>query len=95
MKLRERENVTPLVKKYWFQRYDLFSKYDVGIKLDEEGWFSVTPEEIAARQASRCAGAGVVIDAFAGVGGNAIQFAKVLVFILAYCIMVIFSVIDF
>ncbi|KAK6156895.1 hypothetical protein DH2020_011143 [Rehmannia glutinosa] len=75
--LKEKENVTPLVKKYWLQRYDLFSKYDVGIKLDEEGWFSVTPEEIAAWQARRCAGAGVVIDAFAGVGGNAIQFAKV------------------
>lgn len=78
-KLKERanDNVTPLVTKYWFQRYDLFSKYDVGIKMDEEGWFSVTPEVIAARQARRCAGAGVVIDAFAGVGGNAIQFAKV------------------
>ncbi|GER42701.1 S-adenosyl-L-methionine-dependentmethyltransferases superfamily protein [Striga asiatica] len=75
--LEEIENVTPLVKKYWFQRYNLFSRYDEGVKLDEEGWFSVTPEEIAAGQARRCAGAGVVIDAFAGVGGNAIQFAKV------------------
>ncbi|CAA2933947.1 trimethylguanosine synthase [Olea europaea subsp. europaea] len=44
--------------------------------MDEESWFSVTPEEIAAQQASWCAGAGVVIDAFAGVGGNAIQFAQ-------------------
>ncbi|XP_057803963.1 uncharacterized protein LOC131019435 isoform X4 [Salvia miltiorrhiza] len=76
-KLKEKANVTPLVTKYWLQRYDLFSKYDAGIKMDEEGWFSVTPEEIAARQARRFAGAGVVIDAFAGVGGNAIQFAKV------------------
>ncbi|XP_047981891.1 trimethylguanosine synthase-like isoform X1 [Salvia hispanica] len=76
-KLKEKSNVTPLVTKYWLQRYDLFSKYDVGVKLDEEGWFSVTPEEIAASQARRFAGAGVVIDAFAGVGGNAIQFAKV------------------
>ncbi|KAL6517657.1 hypothetical protein OROMI_033358 [Orobanche minor] len=75
--LKEEENVTALVKKYWFQRYSLFSKYDAGIKLDEEGWFSVTPEVIAARQARRCAGARVVIDAFSGVGGNAIQFAKV------------------
>lgn len=72
----EEENVTPLVRKYWRQRYDLFSKYDLGIKMDEEGWFSVTPEEIAAWHAQRCAGAGVVIDAFAGVGGNAIQFAR-------------------
>ncbi|XP_009775804.1 uncharacterized protein LOC107832327 [Nicotiana tabacum] len=68
------EGVSPLVKKYWVQRYDLFLRYDEGIKMDEEGWFSVTPEQIAVRHAARCGG-GVVIDAFAGVGGNAIQFA--------------------
>ncbi|THG20994.1 hypothetical protein TEA_029870 [Camellia sinensis var. sinensis] len=71
------EGLSPLVKKYWLQRYDLFSKYDQGIKMDEEGWFSVTPEEIAVRHAVR-SGGGVVIDCFAGVGGNAIQFAKIL-----------------
>ncbi|XP_051131544.1 uncharacterized protein LOC127251737 [Andrographis paniculata] len=76
-KPKEGEMVTPLVEKYWLQRYDLFSKYDEGIKLDEEGWYSVTPEEVAAAQARRCEGAGIVIDGFAGVGGNAIQFAKV------------------
>ncbi|KAM3377582.1 trimethylguanosine synthase [Capsicum galapagoense] len=70
----EEEGVSPLVKKYWFQRYDLFWRYDQGIKMDEEGWFSVTPEQIAVRHALRCGG-GVVIDGFAGVGGNAIQFA--------------------
>ncbi|KAG9145040.1 hypothetical protein Leryth_018332, partial [Lithospermum erythrorhizon] len=69
------EAVSALVKKYWVQRYELFSKYDEGIKMDEEGWFSVTPEAIAARQAQRCSG-GVVIDGFTGVGGNAIQFAS-------------------
>lgn len=42
--------------------------------MDEEGWFSVTPEAIARHQATRCGG-GVVIDCFTGVGGNAIQFA--------------------
>ncbi|XP_057496827.1 uncharacterized protein LOC130781605 [Actinidia eriantha] len=69
------QGVSPLVKKYWLQRYDLFSKYDEGIKMDEEGWFSVTPEEIAVRHAER-SGGGAIIDGFAGVGGNAIQFAK-------------------
>ncbi len=38
------------------------------------GWYSVTPEHIARQIAERCRSA-VVIDAFAGVGGNAIQFA--------------------
>ncbi|CAH9139481.1 unnamed protein product [Cuscuta epithymum] len=68
------EGVSAAVEKYWFQRFNLFSKYDEGIRMDEEGWFSVTPEKIAARQAHRCCGA-VVIDAFTGVGGNAIQLA--------------------
>lgn len=67
--------MSPLVVKYWLQRYDLFSRYDEGIQMDEEGWFSVTPEEIAVGHAWRCFGR-VVIDCFAGVGGNAIQFAK-------------------
>ncbi|KAF7814567.1 trimethylguanosine synthase-like [Senna tora] len=70
-----KEGISPLVEKYWFQRYCLFSKYDEGIKMDEEGWFSVTPEEIAIRHAERCTDK-VVIDSFSGVGGNAIQFAK-------------------
>lgn len=60
--------------KYWLQRYLLFSLFDDGIKMDEEGWFSVTPEPIARHHASRC-GNGIVIDCFTGVGGNAIQFA--------------------
>ncbi|KAF8389274.1 hypothetical protein HHK36_025967 [Tetracentron sinense] len=69
------EGISPRVKKYWFQRYDLFSRYDEGIKMDEEGWFSVTPEEIAIRHAER-SGGGSVIDCFSGVGGNSIQFAR-------------------
>ncbi|KAL4556029.1 hypothetical protein LXL04_038664 [Taraxacum kok-saghyz] len=67
--------ISPKVKKYWLQRYNLFSKYDEGIKMDEEGWFSVTPEEIAVRHAQRSIAGGVVIDCFAGMGGNSIQFA--------------------
>ena len=60
--------------KYWRQRYKLFSKFDHGIQLDREGWFSVTPEAIARHIANRCQ-CDLIIDAFAGVGGNAIQFA--------------------
>lgn len=70
------------MEKYWFQRYDLFSRYDEGIKIDKEGWFSVTPEEIAIRHAER-SGGGSVIDCFSGVGGNAIQFAKMSYYVVA------------
>ncbi|KAI9084550.1 hypothetical protein K1719_033538 [Acacia pycnantha] len=52
------------------------SKRRRGIQMDEEGWFSVTPEEIAIKHAERCTEHQVVIDAFCGVGGNAIQFAR-------------------
>ena len=40
--------------KYWDQRYRLFSKYDHGVKLDDESWYSVTPEIIAQHIANRC-----------------------------------------
>ncbi|KAL6504883.1 hypothetical protein OROHE_023641 [Orobanche hederae] len=63
------------MRKYWGQRYALFSRYDDGIQMDTEGWFSVTPEPIAKHHAVRC-GAGVIVDCFTGVGGNAIQFAQ-------------------
>ena len=64
----------PHISKYWAQRYQLFSKYDDGIKLDEESWYSVTPEKIAEHVAQRCQ-CDIVLDGFCGVGGNAIQFA--------------------
>ncbi|KAM1060784.1 hypothetical protein TB2_024911 [Malus domestica] len=69
------QGLSTLVEKYWFQRYDLFSRYDEGIRMDEQGWYSVTPEQIAIGHAKRCQRT-TVIDCFAGVGGNAIQFAS-------------------
>lgn len=39
--------------KYWAQRRRLFSKFDMGIQLDPEGWYSVTPEVIANHVAQR------------------------------------------
>jgi len=39
--------------KYWAQRKRLFRRYDDGIQLDREGWFSVTPEVIANHIAER------------------------------------------
>jgi len=70
--------------KYWHQRKRLFSRFDFGIKLDSESWYSVTPEVIANHIASRIATKKlscndveeiVVLDAFAGCGGNTIAFA--------------------
>ncbi|CAL4969915.1 unnamed protein product [Urochloa decumbens] len=61
--------------KYWAQRHSLFSLYDLGVRMDAEGWYSATPESIAATQAARAAPGDRVVDAFSGCGGNAIQFA--------------------
>lgn len=75
------------IQKYWNQRRRLFSRFDQGIQLDQEGWFSVTPEQIADHVAARTvdlykviqptAQQGMtVLDAFCGCGGNSIAFAK-------------------
>lgn len=57
------------------QRKRYFTLYDEGCLLDEEGWYSVTPELIATQIAERCR-CDTILDAFCGVGGNAIAFAK-------------------
>lgn len=59
------------------QRARYFSLYSTppGCLLDEEGWYSVTPELIANQIAERCR-CDTVVDAFCGVGGNAIAFAQ-------------------
>lgn len=68
--------------KYYSQRYNLFSRYDDGILMDEEAWFSVTPENIAIHIAERVYNSigfdrfSVIVDGFCGVGGNLIQFAS-------------------
>ncbi|KZS94862.1 S-adenosyl-L-methionine-dependent methyltransferase [Sistotremastrum niveocremeum HHB9708] len=63
------------LKKYFAQRYRYFSLYDQGCLLDEEGWYSVTPEALAQQIAERCR-CDTILDAFCGVGGNAIAFAQ-------------------
>ncbi|KAF8448735.1 RNA cap guanine-N2 methyltransferase-domain-containing protein [Boletus edulis BED1] len=63
------------LQKYFAQRKRYFTLYDEGCLLDEEGWYSVTPELIAAQIAERCR-CDTILDAFCGVGGNAIAFAK-------------------
>ncbi|KAM3960755.1 trimethylguanosine synthase 1 [Aphomia sociella] len=64
----------PKMFKYWKKRHSLFHRFDEGIKLDRESWFSVTPEQVARHIAEKFA-YDVVLDAFCGAGGNTIQFA--------------------
>lgn len=68
--------------KYWCQRHNLFTRFDDGVLMDEEAWYSVTPEKIAMHIADKMHHSlgtqnPVIMDAFCGVGGNLIQFAIV------------------
>ncbi|KAE9545624.1 hypothetical protein AGLY_001167 [Aphis glycines] len=65
----------PKLLKFWKKRYMLFSKFEKGIKLDEESWYSVTPEIISTHIAERCS-CYLIVDPFCGAGSNIIQFAK-------------------
>ncbi|KAL8833991.1 MAG: hypothetical protein Q9170_003993, partial [Blastenia crenularia] len=69
------------IQKYYHQRYNLFSRYDDGILMTDAAWYGVTPEPVAIKVAKHIAlGASadkaVIIDCFAGVGGNTIAFAR-------------------
>ncbi|TVY80973.1 Trimethylguanosine synthase [Lachnellula suecica] len=75
-----REDVPWDIQKYWEQRYSIFSMYDEGIYMTDDAWFGVTPEPVAVQVAKDLAESTptsktVVIDIFAGAGGNAIAFA--------------------
>lgn len=37
-------------RKYWYQRYRLFSRFDEDVRMDEEGWYSATPEQLSVYQ---------------------------------------------
>ncbi|VVC44277.1 RNA cap guanine-N2 methyltransferase,S-adenosyl-L-methionine-dependent methyltransferase [Cinara cedri] len=60
--------------KYWSKRHMLFSKFDLGILLDDESFYSVCPEVLSYHIAKRCQNH-VVLDPFCGAGGNIIQLA--------------------
>lgn len=73
------------VKKFWRKRYDIFSKYDEGIYMTSELWYSITPEctaKFTAKLIKELLDNHLnkdeykVIDLCCGGGGNTIQFAK-------------------
>ena len=70
--LQKKLNSIPDIK-FWNQRYYYFSKFDDGVMMDYESWYSVTPEELAIFTAKICGSNAVVVDAFCGPGGNVIQ----------------------
>lgn len=63
------------VERYWVLRYSLFSRWSLGVVLNEKSLFSVTPEVIAQHHAGMLRGGASVLDAFCGCGGNTIHLA--------------------
>jgi len=72
-----RSPYNPDLESFFYRRRELFSKFDRGVRMDAESWFSVTPERLAAHIAARmCTRRGLlVVDPFCGCGGNVIQQA--------------------
>lgn len=73
----EKNQFKGLMAKYWPQRFTYFSRYNDGVMMTKELWFSVTPESISKFTArliklalSDKQGPLYVMDAFAGAGGN-------------------------
>lgn len=62
--------------KFWYRRHWLFTRFDEGIMLDAESFYSVTVEKVAEHIARRFATTSSVIDLFSGCGGNTIQFSR-------------------
>jgi trimethylguanosine synthase len=67
--------------RYWHQRFKIWEKYDQGIWMTEDAWFGVTPEPIANKIAAHISESApknktIIVDTFAGVGGNAIALAR-------------------
>ncbi|MCJ1356067.1 MAG: hypothetical protein MMC33_006061 [Icmadophila ericetorum] len=68
------------IQKYFHQRHSIFSRYDEGIWMTDDAWYGVTPEPVATKIAehlslSSPASKTILIDPFAGAGGNVIAFA--------------------
>ncbi|GIQ89262.1 RNA cap guanine-N2 methyltransferase, partial [Kipferlia bialata] len=71
--------------RYWRRRYDIFHKYDAGVCLTNDMFFSVTFEGLGlcvanhivdSLKASNIPPPYTVVDVFAGAGGNTIALAR-------------------
>lgn len=67
--------LSPEAHPYWNIRYMKFSRWDEGIQADYQGLYSAMPEIHALQLAASMPGK-VVLDAFCGIGGCAIAFAR-------------------
>ena len=72
-------------KKYWDRRLALWRRWEEGVSMDAEGWYSTTPEAAALHMAgaaprSACSASAprIVLELFAGSGGNSVAWLRTL-----------------
>lgn len=71
----------PKMRKYWRNRYRIFSKYDEGVIMTKELWYSVTPEDVSRfiakflRKSMKNPNSRI-LDLCCGGGGDTIQFLR-------------------
>jgi trimethylguanosine synthase len=76
--ISQEKTIPSHLQKFIKRKYYYFSRYDEGIKIDdEEGWYSVTAEPIAKYTSYflKKVKNAIVVDCCCSVGGNLIQFA--------------------
>ena len=66
---------TSILDQFWNQRYLFFSKFDEGIKIDEDSWGTTTPEAVAEYIASKIRFE-TILDGYCGIGSHSIKFAN-------------------
>lgn len=78
---RELAGVDNSLKKYYARRHYMFSRFDEGIQLDAESWYSVVAEPVSLWLQERMLNCGLpletVFEPFSGVGGMAVHLAPV------------------
>lgn len=78
--MAKKHPLPPEIGRFWKQRFDIFLRFNEGIKLNKELWYLVTPEKLAefiAKFIQCCLPeASVILDVCSGGAGNTIQFAK-------------------
>ncbi|CAD8176164.1 unnamed protein product [Paramecium octaurelia] len=73
------DDIPKHLQKFYKKRHFLFKKFNEGILLDEESWYSVIPEVMSSYIANKLkisSPESDVVDGFCGSGGLAIQLAQ-------------------
>jgi len=76
---REELGINKNIRKYFIKRFFLFSRFDDGIQLDEESWYSVVGEPISLWLKQRLLNSKIqlnsIFEPFVGVGGLAVHLS--------------------